>query len=171
MARAGRRPARRWPALSIPQPRTCMSGDYKDFSMAELFRLEAEGQLAALTAGLLALEEGGGDAEQLEAMMRAAHSLKGAARIVGLDPAVRVAHVMEDAFVAAQRGELRLARPQVDGLLVGVDLLTRIAATPETEMESWTTTRLGEIDRFLAELKAAIDGKGGDAAPAAPGPP
>lgn len=137
-----------------------MSEDYKDFSMAELFRLEAEGQLAALTAGLLALESGGGDAEQLEAMMRAAHSLKGAARIVGLDPAVQVAHVMEDAFVAAQRGDLRLARPQVDCLLVGVDLLTRIAATPESEMVSWTTTGLGEIDDFLRELKAAITDEG-----------
>ena len=36
--------------------------------------------------------------------MRAAHSLKGAARIVGLDVGVRVAHAMEDCFVAAQRG-------------------------------------------------------------------
>lgn len=135
-----------------------MSEDYKDFSMAELFRLEAEGQLAALTAGLLALEEGRGDAAQLEDMMRAAHSLKGAARIVGLDPAVRVAHVMEDAFVAAQRDELRLERPHLDCLLVGVDLLTRIAATPEAEMGSWTTDRLPEIDRFLATLQAAIAG-------------
>jgi two-component system sensor histidine kinase and response regulator WspE len=136
-----------------------MSEDYKDFSMAELFRLEAEGQIASLTAGLLALEERRGDAEQLESMMRAAHSLKGAARIVGLDQAVRVAHVMEDAFVAAQRGELKLGQPHVDSLLVGVDLLTRIAGTPEAEMGNWETARRGEIDGFLAHLKATIDGK------------
>ena len=36
--------------------------------------------------------------------MRAAHSLKGAARIVGLTVGVRVAHAMEDCFVAAQQG-------------------------------------------------------------------
>ena len=150
-----------------------MSEDYKDFSMAELFRLEAEGQLAALTAGLLALENGSGDAAQLEAMMRAAHSLKGAARIVGLEPAVQIAHVMEDAFVAAQRGELQLAQPHLDRLLIGVDLLTRIAATPEAEMESWTTTRLGEIETFLGELKAAIEGKrdNEDLVPPVPEPP
>ena len=35
--------------------------------------------------------------------MRAAHSIKGAARVVGVDPAVSVAHVMEDCFVAARR--------------------------------------------------------------------
>ena len=50
-----------------------MSDELGDFSMAELFRLEAEGQLAALTSALLALEQGGSP-EQLEAMMRAAHS-------------------------------------------------------------------------------------------------
>jgi two-component system, chemotaxis family, sensor histidine kinase and response regulator WspE len=146
-----------------------MSDDYADFSMAELFRLEAEGQLAALTAGLLALEADASDATQLEAMMRAAHSLKGAARIVGLDAAVRVAHVMEDVFVAAQSGELRLARAHVDRLLVGVDLLARIAATPEAEMETWSTSRLGEIDEFLAGLKAAVDGPAASDEPAAPG--
>lgn len=144
-----------------------MSEDFGDFSMAELFRLEAEGQLAALTAGLLALENGTGDASVLEEMMRAAHSLKGAARIIGLDPAVRVAHVMEDAFVAAQNGELHLRRPHLDRLLVGVDLLTRIAATPEAEMETWTTTRLGEIENFLDELRAAVAGERDHAEPPA----
>src|SRR5687767_12400206 len=139
-----------------------MSDDLKDFSMADLFRIDAEVQLAALTAGLLAVEAGTAGPPQLEAMMRAAHSIKGAARIIGLNPAVQVAHAMEDAFVAAQRGEVELIHPHVDRLLVGVDLLTRIAATPEAEMETWTTTRLGEIDAFLIELKAALAGERDD---------
>ena len=45
---------------------------------------------------LLALEQQPQAAEHLEACMRAGHSLKGAARIVGLETAVKVAHVMED---------------------------------------------------------------------------
>ena len=59
--------------------------------MLELFRLDAEGQVQALNVGLLALERAPTAADQLEACMRAAHSLKGAARIVGLDSAVSVA--------------------------------------------------------------------------------
>ena len=43
--------------------------------------------------------------------MRAAHSIKGACRIVSIDLGVRLSHVMEDALVAAQRGKIRLARP------------------------------------------------------------
>jgi len=83
-----------------------------------------------LSVGLLELEQNPRSANQLEACMRAAHSLKGAARISGLAAGVDVAHVMEDCFVLAQRGELLLHRKQIDVLLKGVDLLTRIANPP-----------------------------------------
>src|SRR5439155_1607800 len=60
-----------------------MSGqDLSQFSMLDLFRVEAETQAQVLTAGLLALERDDAAGSQLEACMRAAHSLKGAARIV-----------------------------------------------------------------------------------------
>ena len=104
--------------------------DLSQLSMLELFRLDAESQIQALTAGLLALERDAAAADQLEACMRAAHSLKGAARVVGLEVGVRVAHVMEDCFVAAQRGAITLRQAQIDVLLRGVDLLNQIANTP-----------------------------------------
>ena len=101
-----------------------MSDDLSGFSLMDLFRSEAEGQTALLSAGLLALEGAATpSARPLEPLMRAAHSLKGAARIVGLDAAVRVAHAMEDCFVAAQQGELALGPAHVDVLLRAVDLL------------------------------------------------
>ena len=78
----------------------------RDASLLELFSLEAEAQTQVLSAGLMALERIPGQADQLEACMRAAHSLKGAARIVGIDAGVSVAHVMEDCLVAAQEGRL-----------------------------------------------------------------
>ena len=52
----------------------------RDASLLELFRLEAEAQTQVLNAGLMALERSPTQADQLEAQMRAAHSLKGAAR-------------------------------------------------------------------------------------------
>lgn len=64
-----------------------MSSDLSGFSMLELFRMEAEGQTATLSAGLVALEGALAAPETIEPLMRAAHSLKGAARIVGLDAA------------------------------------------------------------------------------------
>ena len=56
--------------------------DLSKFSMLELFRVEAENQVAVLTSGLLELERGPASPELSETLMRAAHSLKGAARIV-----------------------------------------------------------------------------------------
>ncbi len=122
--------------------------------MQELFRMEAEGQAQLLTAGLLALERDPTAPDHLEACMRAAHSLKGAARLVGLSAGVGVAHAMEDCFVAAQRGDTRLGPRQIDLLLAGVDLLTRIAATPEAEADQWAGRNLAEVDDFVTAIAA-----------------
>ena len=47
-----------------------------DLSMLELYRVESETQCAALSSGLVELERSAGSPAQLEALMRAAHSLK-----------------------------------------------------------------------------------------------
>jgi len=122
--------------------------------------MEAESQSQVLTAGLLALERDPTAADQLEACMRAAHSLKGAARIVGIDAGVGIAHAMEDCFVAAQRGDVTLRQRHIDLLLGGVDLLTRIANTPEADTAQWAGEKLGEINIFLATLTAMLEDAG-----------
>ncbi len=124
--------------------------------MADLFRVEAESQTKVLTESLLALERDPTAANRLEALMRAAHSIKGAARIVGVNAAVGVAHSMEDCFVAAQKGALTLGQAQVDLLLGGVDLLSRIANTAEADMQQWDGA--SEIETFLAKLAAFAEG-------------
>lgn len=104
-----------------------LDGDLSNLSMNELFRLEAEDQARVLTEGLLRLERAGADAATLESLMRAAHSIKGAAAIVGLETAVRLAHAMEDVFVAAQGGRLALGAADVDALLGAVDAMLALA--------------------------------------------
>ncbi|MGC1329136.1 hybrid sensor histidine kinase/response regulator [Pseudomonas sp.] len=122
----------------------------RDASLLELFALEAEAQTQVLSAGLLELERNPKQAEQLEACMRAAHSLKGAARIVGVDAGVSVAHVMEDCLVSAQEGRLLLTPEHIDALLHGTDLLMRIA-TPETA----PTTE--DIATYSVRMTALLD--------------
>jgi two-component system sensor histidine kinase and response regulator WspE len=130
--------------------------DLKHVSMIDLFRLDAEGQAQVLTSGLLALERDPTAADQLDACMRAAHSLKGAARIVGLTAGVRVAHALEDCFVAAQGGRIALTQQAIDRLLRGVDLLLLIAKTPEADIEQWNTEKSRDVDACLATLEAAL---------------
>lgn len=127
----------------------------RDASLLELFSLEAEAQTQVLNAGLLALERNPTQADQLEACMRAAHSLKGAARIVGLDAGVRVAHVMEDCLVAAQERRVYLMPEHIDALLLGTDLLMRIgtpgAGAPGTaDIEAYETQMAAVMDPLAA---------------------
>ena len=98
-----------------------------DPAMLELFQAEIDTHIPVLTEGLLALEKDPSQTKRLEALMRAAHSIKGAARIVGVEPAVRLAHVMEDCMVAAQAGRIALAGEAFEILLRGVDMLARTA--------------------------------------------
>ncbi|MGY1445939.1 response regulator [Pseudomonas chlororaphis] len=129
----------------------------RDASLLELFSLEAEAQTQVLSAGLLALERNPTQADQLEACMRAAHSLKGAARIVGVDAGVSVAHVMEDCLVSAQEGRLYLRPEHIDALLQGTDFLMRIA-TPGSEVSEQ------DIAAYVALMEQLVGSPG--AAPA-----
>jgi two-component system, chemotaxis family, sensor histidine kinase and response regulator WspE len=132
--------------------------DMSNFSMMELFRMEAETQVEILNDNLLALENNASSPTELESLMRAAHSLKGAARIVGLDIAVKIAHVMEDCFVAAQSGTIFLDSPdKIDVLLRSVDLLYRISQLEETEIESWLTDSQAELNDLEANILAIIN--------------
>ncbi|HVY13849.1 MAG TPA: hybrid sensor histidine kinase/response regulator [Rhodopila sp.] len=127
--------------------------------MAELFRLEAESQTQALAGSLLALEREPRASHDLEVCMRAAHSLKGAARLVGMQPAVDVAHAMEDCFVAAQRQLITLDADRIDVLLHGVELLSRMASAPlDAPNEA--------LDAEAASLVAALGDRFGSAIPA-----
>ncbi|MEH2107436.1 hybrid sensor histidine kinase/response regulator [Nostoc sp.] len=103
--------------------------DVSNLSLLDLFNMEVKAQVVVLNDCLLALETKPNPQEELAALMRAAHCIKGAARIVQIDPAVNLAHVMEDCFVAAQEGKVTLTADRIDVLLQGVDMLLRIAET------------------------------------------
>ncbi|HAZ42941.1 MAG TPA: hybrid sensor histidine kinase/response regulator [Cyanobacteria bacterium UBA11371] len=128
-----------------------------NFSMLDLFRMEVETQAAILNNNLLALETNPNGVGELESLMRAAHSIKGAARIVQLDAAVQIAHVMEDCFVAAQEGAIALDNPDhIDLLFQGVDLLQRISQLSETEAETWLAANQSEIESLVAAIAAIL---------------
>ncbi len=127
--------------------------DFSDNAMLELFRAEVESHTQTLNEGLLALEKEPGQLRVIESLMRAAHSIKGAARIVGIEDGVRVAHVMEDCLVAAQNGQVALTSEAIDILLRGVDAIVRIA-NPDQAAPS-----AADLDRLLQDVGAIRQGK------------
>jgi two-component system sensor histidine kinase and response regulator WspE len=138
--------------------------DLSGYSMLDLFRMETREQMRVLTDGLLQLEQGKAGAATLESMMRAAHSVKGAATIVGLDPALRLAHAMEDVLVAAQEDRARLDANGVDVLLGAVDLLQQLATESEPGRRAPQGNRL---PRMLAALRDLLENGATEPAPAA----
>jgi two-component system, chemotaxis family, sensor histidine kinase and response regulator WspE len=138
--------------------------DLSNLSMLELFRVEAENQTALLTGGLLELERGPSGPQQLEMLMRAAHSLKGAARIVNLPVAVRIAHAMEDCFAGAQQGKIQLRQAEIDVLFRGVDLLQNVSKRDESDVPAWETEHAAQIQEFVAAV-SRFGGAQSDSAP------
>jgi two-component system chemotaxis sensor kinase CheA len=97
-----------------------------DDELRTLFKAESEEHLQQLEQGLLHLEKQPDDKATLELVFREAHSLKGAARMLGLSNIEMLAHGLEDVLRAASRGELPLVPAHIDRLCAGVDTLTKM---------------------------------------------
>lgn len=123
-----------------------------DPSMLDLFQIELENQSSVLTNGLIEWEQNPTDNKQLEVLMRAAHSIKGAARVVALIPIVKLSHAMEDCFVAAQHHQLDLDSGKVDRLLQAIDLFARLAELNIQQISDWLREQEPLIDAIVADI-------------------
>ena len=125
-------------------------------SMLDLFRAEVETQAAVLSERLLGLEQNADPSEDLEFLMRAAHSVKGAARMVGVDQAAELAHAMEDYFTGIQNEGVEPASEHVDVLLRAVDLLVRISEVKGTDAPNWLAEHSAEIEESIGGVGALL---------------
>ncbi|MGJ8682685.1 chemotaxis protein CheA [Paraglaciecola sp.] len=103
------------------------------------------------------------DAEQLNSIFRAAHSIKGGSGIFGFDALTGVTHVMENLLDMARQGSMTLTTPVVDLFLKTVDTLKVILDNYRNDEE---------IDQSLADstvlqLEAVL--ADGDSEPSAGG--
>jgi len=135
-------------------------------ALLELFREEVRGNARILNEGLVALERNPDDLRQIEPLMRAAHSVKGAARVVNVDAAVTLAHAAEDCLVAAQQGRIRLASSDIDLLLEATDLLAGISEAAGPHLTPWLVEAAASLQRVAAALQARARGEETPQAPA-----
>ncbi|MFK8185991.1 MAG: response regulator [Phormidesmis sp.] len=141
--------------------------EFNNVSMLAIFGMEIEKQVVLLNDNLLALESQSavenddtentkGTVQTLESLMRSAHSLKGAARIVGLDVAVKVAHVMEDCFVAIKRGQLTLSSDCADVLLAGIDWFTQLGQVKNDTQAAWLVQQAENTHQLVEQMSALL---------------
>lgn len=116
-----------------------------DVKMLGLFKIEAEAQAQLINDNLLLLEEEPGNNSLIEPLMRAAHSIKGAARMIGLDDIVSLAHKMEDCFVNTGKSIISLDHAAIDILLTCNDILDKLHKLDDADIESWLSGNSSSI--------------------------
>lgn len=99
----------------------------EDTKLRELFKAESEEHLQHLDDALLRLEKTPTDQALLEEAFREAHSLKGAARMLGLTSIQTPAHRLEDELNAARHGAQALNAEMLARMTVDLIEIRRLA--------------------------------------------
>jgi chemotaxis protein histidine kinase CheA len=124
-----------------------------DPELVATFRAEVEERLASLCEGLLRLEGHPSPRQLVSGLFRDAHTVKGSARMLGLDGVVDVAHRAEDLLGALRDNRVVVRRDLVDLLLVAAESISRSlpgAARPVGQ---------GELAAVVAALEQACAGE------------
>ncbi|HET9342682.1 MAG TPA: response regulator [Candidatus Eremiobacteraceae bacterium] len=121
--------------------------------LAELqtvFKAECDEHLSALNDLLMSLERRPDDAESLNETFRRVHSVKGAARMVGLAGIEAIAHALETMLAPVRDGKRKLERRELDMLFEGTDAITVFMSTA-----SGTSTEDPKVRELLAKMAPA----------------
>ena len=136
--------------------------DSTDHDLLSIFRDEVGEYLSTLNSTLLQIETSAADAEVLRELNRVAHSMKGAARAVGLKVIETIAHYMEDVFDAALNDHLGLSPDVCDLLYDGLDLIQNTVDGVENDQGTLAEV-LARLEQVVAAGAAAAPSDGADA--------
>jgi two-component system chemotaxis sensor kinase CheA len=129
-----------------------------------VFRTEAAELLEQIEAGLLDLNVNLGDKDQVDAVFRGLHTLKGSGAMFGFEALAAFTHHCETAFDRVRKGEVPATHALVTAVLGAKDHMRALVETPTGDHETMSET-------LLANLRRAVDGAGDtDKASSAAGP-
>ena len=121
-----------------------------------LFKREAEDYLATLNKGLLSLEKGPAQPAVIDELFRAAHTLKGALRMMGYMDIQNTAHRLEDLFGKMKNGEVLATTSSInqaleilDAMTVQLEALWPRKTVVETAAEEYIRIPASRIDTLL----------------------
>ena len=134
--------------------------DTSKLSILDLFQLEVKTQATIFNEGLLALKTQSESPQTLNSLILAAHSIKGAAQIAEIDPAVHLAHTLNDCFIATQNQTIALGGNQVDVLHRGVDQLLSISQVQEKDLTLWLSEHDQEISNTIQDIASLTEDAG-----------
>jgi two-component system chemotaxis sensor kinase CheA len=129
------------------------------------FRIEAGELLDQLAKSALALEKGNFNADVVLRLLRLAHTLKGAARVVKQAEIADLAHRVEDFLSPFRDGTQILTRETVDSVLGALDAITaQLSQLPTPESREVKTVApeasMRMVRTDLIEVDALLEGLG-----------
>lgn len=125
-----------------------------DISEDELpiFQAETEDHLTILEDGLVRLEQDDRDPELMQALFRAAHTIKGTAGMIGHKKLVEITHVLENAFDAVRKNQLSISTNLIDICLDTVDILRALRDEVITN-----ETCVCDVPQMIETFKSFLD--------------
>ncbi len=99
-------------------------GDQEYQRLFQIYREECDEHIQKLNDGLLALERQPQQAP-IDEILRSAHSLKGASRMMGFNNLETLAHYLETLLTQLNRGEKEVSPPMIDALYRDIDAVTQ----------------------------------------------
>jgi two-component system chemotaxis sensor kinase CheA len=132
-----------------------------------VFSVEAREQLEAMEAGLMQLEQGDRDPETINAVFRAAHTIKGGAGVVEIHSVEKFTHVLENVLDRLRNGEIDVSGDMISALLLGCDHIGALLGVvqagdmePDDELKAAGDAITESLRPFLgAAAQAAAAGK------------
>ena len=123
-----------------------------------IFQVEAEEIISKMNNSLLDLERNPKNKELILILFRNAHSLKGAARMIGFNSVQTLAHKMEDILDLAKENKLILNTKISDILYKTVDIISDIVKSSiDSGQEIADVTLVNEQLNILDNIKSAED--------------
>src|SRR5687767_116009 len=110
------------------------------------FRIEARELLEGLSAGVLELERGERGKNLVGRVLRFAHTLKGASRVVKQPDIAELTHSIEDAVAPFREGHSPIPPERIEQILGILDLI----AAKVTSLDLPIAERKGEAQRPIA---------------------
>ena len=127
-----------------------------------VFSVEAREQLEAMESGLMQLEKGDHDAETINAVFRAAHTIKGGAGVVEIHSVESFTHVLENVLDRLRNGEIAVSGEMISALLLGcdhigalLDLVARGQLDVDPDLAAAGAAISDSLQPFLGERKPA----------------
>ncbi|HJW24412.1 MAG TPA: chemotaxis protein CheW [Rhodocyclaceae bacterium] len=135
----------------------------------QVFFDESAEHLAEMERLLLDLDVGSPDPEQLNAIFRAAHSIKGSAATFGFTDLAETTHILENLLDRIRKEELALRPDMVDAFLQAGDVLKTMLATHQGQGEV-DAQAVEAVCQRLRQLSTAEAATGPAVVPAEPAP-